>query len=469
MPKPRDSHTARPERLWPDPAPVASAQMRVTKVSVVGLFDVFNHSIPMNMLDRITIVHGPNGIGKTVLLKLLNGLLSAHYHELRAYPFRSLRVDFDDHSALEVRKTGTGDKDDRHELTIEYSKRAAKKRTFTVRPRDAQDIHLPLGAIEEITGLERIGPGTWLYIPTQEELSLQEILERFGEQLPFRFKPIDTSPQWLTDIRDAVKVHFIDTQRLFKFSARRSHAYPGQRATMVPAVTTYSEELLGTIKTTLAEYATLSQSLDRTFPTRLVSSRRRTDLTLDDLRNELSALEEKRSRLVEAGLLDREGALDFSQFQRIDDSNRNVLSVYVQDMRKKLDVFDDISRKIDLFKKIVNGRFVNKLMTISSKEQGFTFRTAAGKELRPTSLSSGEQHQLVMFYELLFKLRPNSLVLVDEPELSLHVGWQQEFLKDLTDITKLGHFDVLIATHSPQIIHDRWDLAVGLKGGGAGG
>jgi predicted ATP-binding protein involved in virulence len=59
---------------------------------------------------------------------------------------------------------------------------------------------------------------------------------------------------------------------------------------------------------------------------------------------------------------------------------------------------------------------------------------------------------------------PNSLILIDEPELSLHILWQQEFLRDLEEIIKIAGLDFLIATHSPQIIHDRWDLAVELEG-----
>ena len=70
----------------------------------------------------------------------------------------------------------------------------------------------------------------------------------------------------------------------------------------------------------------------------------------------------------------------------------------------------------------------------------------------------------MMLYELLFKVKPDSLVLVDEPELSLHILWQQMFIRDLQDIIRLADFDVLIATHSPQIIHDRWDLTVELQG-----
>ena len=50
------------------------------------------------------------------------------------------------------------------------------------------------------------------------------------------------------------------------------------------------------------------------------------------------------------------------------------------------------------------------------------------------------------------------MILIDEPELSLHVSWQINFIEDLERILRLRRLKVLIATHSPQIIHDRWDL-----------
>jgi predicted ATP-binding protein involved in virulence len=79
-------------------------------------------------------------------------------------------------------------------------------------------------------------------------------------------------------------------------------------------------------------------------------------------------------------------------------------------------------------------------------------------------LSSGEQHELVILYELLFRVSKNSIILIDEPEISLHVAWQDEFLKDLGQMAELSQFHALGATHSPQIISDRWDLTVELKG-----
>jgi predicted ATP-binding protein involved in virulence len=99
------------------------------------------------------------------------------------------------------------------------------------------------------------------------------------------------------------------------------------------------------------------------------------------------------------------------------------------------------------------------------KEKGFLFRTEEGQPLNPSYLSSGEQHMLVVLSELLFRVEPNSLVMIDEPEISLHVSWQQQFLRDIESVTKLALFDVLIATHSPQIVYDRMDqLTVELQG-----
>ena len=155
--------------------------------------------------------------------------------------------------------------------------------------------------------------------------------------------------------------------------------------------------------------------------------------------------------------------MDFLPIQQITKNAEEVLSVYVQDVEKKLSVFDEIADKIDLFKKIINERLLYNRITIS-RQEGFSILTMDDKPLPVTALSSGEQHELVLLYQLLFKVDPDSLILIDEPELSLHVVWQQQFLQDLQEITRLASFDVLIATHSPQIIHDRWDLTVELKG-----
>ena len=45
--------------------------MRNRNISIVGLFGTSDHEIPLFQREPITIVHGPNGVGKTSILKLI--------------------------------------------------------------------------------------------------------------------------------------------------------------------------------------------------------------------------------------------------------------------------------------------------------------------------------------------------------------------------------------------------------------
>ncbi|NJO17074.1 MAG: AAA family ATPase [Thioploca sp.] len=96
------------------------------------------------------------------------------------------------------------------------------------------------------------------------------------------------------------------------------------------------------------------------------------------------------------------------------------------------------------------GSFSIKTIKIDRKK-GFLAEGRDKKLLPLESLSSGEQHELVLNCDLLFKILPNTLVLIDEPELSLHLSWQKRFLQDLLEIVKIAEFNVLIATHSPLL------------------
>lgn len=70
--------------------------MRIQKISVKGLFRIFDHLIPLNAEEHMTIIHGPNGFGKTAILRILNGFFNHKYSELRAIPFRQFQIDIDD-------------------------------------------------------------------------------------------------------------------------------------------------------------------------------------------------------------------------------------------------------------------------------------------------------------------------------------------------------------------------------------
>lgn len=83
------------------------------------------------------------------------------------------------------------------------------------------------------------------------------------------------------------------------------------------------------------------------------------------------------------------------------------------------------------------------------------------------SLSSGEQHEIILMIDLLINVPKGATVLIDEPEISLHVAWQLAFIPDVQEIAKMVGFKFVVATHSPQIINNAWDRAVRLGPQGA--
>src|SRR5580698_9974149 len=76
--------------------------MKLIRVSVEKLFGTFNDAVGLNTSDGITIIYGPNGIGKTALLKLINSFFSADFVALRTIPFGKLQLDLSDNSCIEV-------------------------------------------------------------------------------------------------------------------------------------------------------------------------------------------------------------------------------------------------------------------------------------------------------------------------------------------------------------------------------
>ncbi|MEH2024978.1 AAA family ATPase [Nostoc sp.] len=448
--------------------------MRIKQISVRGLFGIFDHVIPLNIDEHITIIHGPNGFGKTAILRILNSFFNSRYAHLRAIPFRIFRVEFDDNTSVQIIKNAENAEDsETNNIVFNFYKHDSKSASFAfkgVNTRSDREIFLSFASDDLIPIREQIYP-LLRSLSTERSLSLENSIEVFDNFYSSKLKSQE-EPDWLEELKSNIHIRLIESQRLLNFVPNRSSRRSAETPSILSTVSAYSDELAKLMQDKFKEYGTISQSLDRTFPVRVVKQQPSTDLTDEQLRHQLNELEATRSRLIEVGLLDKDEDTEFQiQPQDIDESTKNALSVYIQDVEKKLSVFAEIASKIDLLRKIINNKFAYSYKEINfSKEKGFVVTTSYdsplsnSKTLLPTDLSSGEQHELVLLYELLFKVQPNSLVLIDEPELSLHVGWQVQFLKDLQDITKLADLNILMATHSPDIIQDRWDLTVELKG-----
>lgn len=432
--------------------------MILKKLIIEGLFGHFNHDVRFKD-GNITIITAPNGYGKTICLKVVDAIFNKKLAFLCDLQFSlielhtsegilSIRKDIEEkpltilleHSSIA----------ESHEYHKEYEFSKIKKHSISY-----IDEHVPF--------LHRVGPREWMDHRTDEVLSFEEVVENYSEYLPDELTT-KNYPDWYKSFSDSLSAHFIQDQRLIQ---RKVLHQRGRKTNFTDTIEKFADELSELIKQSGFRSSHASQQLDSTFPERLLRNDENfVAMDTESLKVELQKLQARRNDLSSFNLLSSAQHLPaLHVLDEIKNEDTKVLTLYVQDTKEKLASYDDIYRKIELFSRILNNKRLSFKKVRISADEGFHFTTEDGKPLKLTQLSSGEQHQVVLLYELIFKTERNVLVLIDEPEISLHVAWQKEFLKDLKEIINIQDMPVVIATHSPQIIDGNWDLTIDLEEG----
>lgn len=108
------------------------------------------------------------------------------------------------------------------------------------------------------------------------------------------------------------------------------------------------------------------------------------------------------------------------------------------------------------------GRFMDKPLSLEKHRLVFSEDGKLGFD----RLSAGEKQLVTLFVYTKLVARPGDLVLIDEPELSLHIEWQRDLLSSLLHSSKDVHY--LVATHSPMIVSRYRDhvVSIGVAGDG---
>ena len=302
-----------------------------------------------------------------------------------------------------------------------------------------------LKRLERELPVERVGESLWRDLRTSEDLGPLEIAERFGIDLDSEDRRSPQLDELLNHLRPNVS-HLIGAQRLLSAPRHfRPHRRswqplrPGDEQPSEPTVVSYARDLTEKLEAALADNSRTSQRLDRSFPRRLFDQADPDVHTEEEIREMFEEQLEIRQRLAEISILDTSHELLTLPLDQLVEWQRKVLSIYLSDASEKLDTFDKLLRTIEPLRDIINKRFLLKRLEID-RDTGFAFYDdVTGKRVQLHHLSSGEQHELVLLYDLLMKVDPSSLVLLDEPEISLHVAWQKAFLDDLERVADLAN------------------------------
>ena len=73
------------------------------------------------------------------------------------------------------------------------------------------------------------------------------------------------------------------------------------------------------------------------------------------------------------------------------------------------------------------------------------------KEIELSLLSSGEKQIIILLTEVLLQKNMTNIFIADEPEISLHIGWQRILAETIAELNSSSQ--IIFATHSPDIVN----------------
>ena len=125
-----------------------------------------------------------------------------------------------------------------------------------------------------------------------------------------------------------------------------------------------------------------------------------------------------------------------------------------ENLRRTVDNLDDVEKKIEQtmvpiesFKLTVQKLFSGG-KTITTTDNQIQVILKSGDSLSISNLSSGEKHLIKILFEAM--TADSNSILIDEPELSMHIDWQRIFIQTVQSLNP--NCQLILASHSPEIM-----------------
>ena len=131
----------------------------------------------------------------------------------------------------------------------------------------------------------------------------------------------------------------------------------------------------------------------------------------------------------------------------------NKVLAELESQRKSVEKFYEPIKK---FETVLNYFLRDSRKKVSINSVGILRIDGLRNEVGWNHLSSGERQLLVLFANASFARANGGVLIIDEPEVSLHLKWQEILVEKLMEIN--NHNQVILATHSPEIVglfHDK--------------
>lgn len=414
--------------------------MKIQRLYIENLFGTFSYDIDFP-LQKTLILTGANGYGKTTILSIIDNIYKGNLLYFYQLLFSKIQLYFETGESL-LLETKYVEEESLDGLDEDVSMLKKLNIEFSNTNKIINQISIDESVLSSLRSEDSFHRGE--YIDNLDEYC------RVNYDRPWMFRSLQAKlhADNLFLFLETLNSQYIKAQRIYSYMVK------GHKGDSLPQ-SGFEEFTIEKINVELKEY--LEQSHQKYLQnsqqsdSRLFSSAMNDEDLTEEMYNwERDVLSKKIEELYNFNLIDKT-VIPIYAFDK-----KNILSAYIKGVKEKISVYDDVVLKLRTFDKLLRTKeFINKTLMFDYS-RGLVVRDINGAILDLKLLSLGEQNEIIILYNLVFKVKQNSLLLIDEPENSLHVAWQNIFINELDEISKLNNIQAVVATHSPQIIGGRW-------------
>ena len=420
--------------------------MLLKSFRINGLFGTYSYEFSISESQNIFMLTGPNGYGKTTILTILNKISQKDLFYFYQLPFDTIEIELGSGYILHIVSTNVEDEeifsnDIKSDSKLNLDKQVEflwihngkENNRLVLNKRNIRKAARNIGYYNRLNlDFYNMMSEDFAYFVTHNPRIYDILAKEQGQEAVLMFLAGFSST-------------FIQSQRLLNQEIDENVNERDVR----PSIDIVVDKLQNRIHSDYIKYLQYSQEKDSRFIDTLLTSDK--VYSMDEYTNKVTSLEPLMNELRSFGLI------NVLKIREYDVRHAQILSAYIDDLENKCQFHSQTIAKLRLFSVLLEKkRFANKRIFFSP-EFGLRVKSLKGEFLNVNKLSSGEQNEIIMLYNFIFEVPNNSLLLIDEPEISLHVAWQQNFIKDIESIAEMKNLQVVIATHSPQIISGRWD------------
>ncbi|SDR45871.1 AAA ATPase domain-containing protein [Burkholderia orbicola] len=426
--------------------------MKIKKFEATKVHGTLNINVSFN--DQLTLLVGINGSGKTTVLNMVSWLISLRFGDLISIAFESIYLSFSIENKdflLTVGRT-----QDRLVLSLVGDENLAIPIVVALRHPEieAQGTESYTRALNHGLTPDEDERPLWDFLkqlPRITNITLERVMAiDDGEskyRTPWKMEREKETPMERVNeiIRDIVsdmriRIQHIDTQLT--------------RDLLVSSFMPRNNLLQGDFVEDMGEFAKNIYSIERDLNSALGDAQNNEGLALyfQELRGAWDRFEKipehelKNDFVYWKREMTRLRAVS-QAFDRAKEKRGRVSNKWDKYIETLNDLFEDSGKKVNLGKK--SSQLTFSFLNETSHAVGNKIVRVPQRNL--DKLSSGERQLLILLTYVAFPQKGSKTIIIDEPELSLHIRWQERFLNALIALADKD-LQIVIATHSPAIV-----------------